>query len=216
MKKCILSAIAGAFAMLVFLVVATHLCTAQEQKTKKYEHTDYVSSIVQEDCFVCSSTKGSMGLHWGEDNIGIVNLNTFEVLYLEINRYNDCGELIEEEAGYMLMRGNEDSSVHSFSFPDNAYASVQISNVNYEINRDTIQRYLCQACLDSINEIWFDEDSPAEYAILSFEDRTIRPLVNSCTWFLSGNFGIDCEFKENGDIGLLVHYCLPRYKQKVS
>lgn len=215
MMKYILSAIGGAIAMLVLLIVVASISIAKEQVPKKYEHIDYVSEIAQEDCFVCgSSTKDPMSLHWGEDNVGIVNLDTFEVLYLEINRYGDHGELIEEVAGYMqsVRTSNKDSHAHSYIFPDNAYASVQISNVKYDIDRDIIQNRLCQSCLDSINEMWFDEDPPAEYAILSFEERTIRPLVSCCTWFGSGNYGVDCEFKEDGDIDLLIHYCPPRYK----
>lgn len=215
MKKCILSAIGGAVAMLVFLIVIANIGAAKEQEPKEYEHIDYVSEITQEDCFVCSSsTEHPISLHWGEDNVGIVNLNTFEILRLEINRYGDYGELIEEVAGYMQSSGmsDDDSYVHAYTFPDNAYASVQITNVDYEINRETIQSHLCQTCLDSINEMWFDEDPPAEYAVVSFEDRTIRPFVNCTTWFGSGNYGIDCEFKEDGDIDLLIHYCPSRYK----
>ena len=54
-------------------------------------------------------------------------------------------------------------------------------------------------------------DETPEYAIVSFADRTIRPLVSCYPWFSAGNFGIDCEFKENGAIDLLIHYCPNRY-----
>lgn len=219
MKKCILSAIAGAVAMLVFLIVIANIRAEKERKPKGYEHIDYVSEITQENCFVCgSSTELPMSLHWGEDNVGIVNLDTFEALYLEINRYGLNGELIEEVAGYMQSAGmsNEDSYVHGWTYPDKGYASIQISNVNYDIDRDTIQSHLCQTCLDSINDMWFDEDPTAEYAILNFEDRTIRPLVTCTTWFGSGNYGVDCEFKEDGDIDLLIYYCPNRYKKGES
>lgn len=98
MKKCILSAIAGALIMLVAIIIAARISDAQEQTPKEYEHIDYVSNITQEECFVCGANSGYT--YWGEDNVGIVNLNTFELLYLEINRYDDHGNLIEEPAGY--------------------------------------------------------------------------------------------------------------------
>lgn len=214
MKKCILSAIGGAMAMLVVLFAIANISAALEKEQNEYEHIDFVSDVSQENCFVCGDSGDfSVASYWGEDNVGIVNLNTFEILRLEINRYGDHGELIEEVAGYMLSGGmsDDDSYVHAYTFPDNAYASVQISNVDYKINRETIQSHLCQSCLDSINEMWFSS-APAEYAILSFEDRTIRPLVACTTWFGSGNYGIDCEFKEDGDIGLLIHYRKSCYK----
>ena len=217
MKKCILSAIAGAAAMLVVLIIAANVRAAKEQNTEEYEHIDFVSTITQEDCFVCgNSTKDPMSLHWGEDNVAIVNLNSFEVLRLEINRYGDHGELIEEAAGYMqtssLIDNENESYAHAYTFTDNGYANVNLTGVQYAINRDTIQGHLCQSCLDSINELCFGEDPPAEYGILSFQDRTIRPLITCTTGFGMGNFHVDCDFEDGGKIDLLIFYCPPRYK----
>ena len=217
MKKCILSAIAGAAAMLVFLIVAANISAAREQEPEEYEHIDFISTITQDDCFVCgNSTKDPMSLHWGEDNVGIVNLNTFEVLRLEINRYGDHGELIEEAAGYMqtnsLIDKENESYAHAYTFPDNAYANVHLTGVQYAIDRDSIQGRLCQSCLDSINEMWFDEDPPAEYGVLSFEDRTIRPLITNTIGFGMGKFHVDCDFEDNGRIDLLIFHCPNRYK----
>ena len=38
----------------------------------------------------------TVSAYWGEDNVDIVNLNTVEMMRLEINRYGDHGELLEE------------------------------------------------------------------------------------------------------------------------
>ena len=203
--------------MLIALILIANISAANKQENKEYEHIDYVSAITQDECFVCgNSTKGPVSLHWGEDNVGIVNLNTFEMMRLEINRYGDHGELIEEPAGYMSSSGlidkEADTYAHAYCFPDNAYASVQITGVQYAIDRDSVQNRLCQNCLNSINDLWFTDQPPAEYAVISFEYRTIQPLLNSHPWFAAGNFGVDCEFKENGAIDLLIHYCPNRYE----
>ena len=216
MKKCILSAIAGAAAMLAILIVAANVSAVREPNQKEYEHIDFVSTITQEDCFVCGTGSDfPASSYWGEDNVAIVNLNTFEVLRLEINRYGDHGELIEEEAGYMqtssLIDNENESYAHAYTFPDNGYANVNLTGVQYAIDRDSIQGHLCQSCLDSINEMWFGEDPPAEYGILSFEDRTIRPLITYTTGFGMGNFHVDCDFEDGGKIDLLIFYCPPRY-----
>lgn len=212
MKKCILSAIAGALAMLVAIEIAARISTAQEQVLKKYEHIDYVSNITQEGCFVCGTNNGYS--YWGEDNVGIVNLNTFELMHIEINRYDDQVELIEEPAGYMQTNHliGEDTYAHAYIFPDNGYAQIQITGAEYAIARETIQSRLCQTCLDSINGLWFTDQPPAEYAIVSFEEHTIQPLLNSHPWFSAGNFGVDCEFKNEGAIDLLIHYCPNRFE----
>lgn len=219
MKKCILSAIGGALAMLIALIIIANVSVAREQKHEKklYEHIDFVSTITQEDCFICGNgSEFPMSSYWGENNVAIVNLNTFEVLRLEINRYGDHGELIEETAGYMqtssLIDNENESYAHAYTFPDNAYANIHLAGVQYAIDRDSIQGHLCQSCLDSINELWFADDPPAEYGVLSFADRTIRPLITCTTGFGMGNFHVDCDFEDDGKIDLLILYCPPRYK----
>ena len=219
MKKCFLSAIAGALAMLVAILITARISTVREQVPKEYEHIDYVSNITQEKCFVCGEVSEFLGSrYWGQDNVGIVNLNTFELLYLEINRYDDHGSLIEEPAGYMASDGLVDNEtetyVHAYSHPDRAYADVQLTGVKYVIDRDSVQNHLCQNCLDSINGLWFTDQPPAEFAVISFEDRTIQPLLNAHPWFSAGNYGIDCDFKNSGAIDLLIHYCPNRYASK--
>lgn len=146
MKKCILSALLCAVLMFFSLVLVANL--DNRKGTEEYEHIDYVSTIMPKECYVCSDSRNrNISYYWGEDNVGIVNLNSFEMLYLPINRYGDHGELIEEPAGYMTSGGlydeEADTYVHAYSFPDNAYASIQISGVKYAIDRDVVQSHLC-------------------------------------------------------------------------
>lgn len=209
MKKCILSALLGAVLMFFSLVLIANLDSRKE--AKEYEHIDYISTITSETCFVCSE----QGPYWGQDNVGIVDLNTFELLYLPINRYGDHGELIEEPAGVMqrvgMMDQEKEQYVHAEILSDNGFAMIDMSGVNYSIDRDFIQSYLCQLCLDTINNMSFSTRPSAEYAIVSFEERTIQPLVNSHLWFSAGNYGIDCDFNSDGTLDLLIFYCPPRY-----
>ena len=204
MKKCILSALAGAMAMLIAITVMASIHANKAQHPKNYEHIDYISNITSEECYVCGDNGDTpASVYWGEDNVGIINLNTFEMMRLEINRYDDHGMLIEYPVGVMLSCGiadmESDSYAHAYCFPDNAYASVQITGARYAIDRDMIQSRLCQKCLDSINGMWFKDQAPAEYAVISFEERSIRPLTNSYTRFMSGNFVVDCDYDETLD-----------------
>lgn len=210
MKKYIMSALLGAILMLLALVLIAN--THNRKSMEEYEHIDYVSTITPEVCFVCSE----QGPYWGEDNVGLLDLNTFEFLYLPLNRYGDRGELIEEPAGVMmtggLMKQETETYVHAYMFPDNAYARIDLTGVQYAIDRDSIQTRLCQNCLDSINNLWFTTQPPAEFAVVSFEEKTIQPILNAYPWFGAGNYGIDCEFKVEGTIDLLIHYCPNRYE----
>lgn len=129
MKKCIFSAIGGALTMLIAIIIAANISAARKLEPKEYEHIDYVSTITEAECYVCSDSGDYIvSAYWGEDNVGIINLNTFEMMRLEINRYGDHGELLEEQAGYMSSVGlsdkEADTYAHAYCFPDNAYATV--------------------------------------------------------------------------------------------
>lgn len=217
MKKIIMAALAGALGMflIIFGIAAVSVSREKAQEPTAYVHVDYVSELTQEDCFLCGNGREPMIAHyWGEDNVGIINLNTFELMRLEINRYDDYGQLIKEAAGYMQTShlSGEDTYAHAYTHPDNGYSHVQITGVQYSIDRESVQVHLCQSCLDTINDLWYSEDAPAEYAIVSFAERTIQPLMKCYPWFSAGNYGIDCEFKDNGAIDLLIHYCPNRYE----
>lgn len=47
MKKCILSAIAGAVMMFVLLAVIANIRTTKASQQEEYEHIDYISNITE-------------------------------------------------------------------------------------------------------------------------------------------------------------------------
>lgn len=208
MRKCIVSFALGAVVMFLALVILANLHARTEQKSQQTKLEDYVSSITEDDCFLCGAGKGKASYsYWGEDNIGILNLNTLDLLHLEINRYDDRGELVSDQAGYMSSTAISDSktgsSAHAFVFPDSGFAQLQLFDVQYEIDRNKVQKHFCQSCLDPFNKT-LTESPIAEYAVISFEEQTMHPLTESHPWFSAGNYGVDCEFGE--EIKLLVHY----------
>lgn len=213
MKRIILSILGGTLCIfLVILILATHAARTEAEPTE-HTHVDYVSAL-QGECFLCGNCSDPIAsLYWGEDNVGIINLNTFELLRLEINRYNEYGQLLDETAGYMQSShlSGEDSSVHAYTFPDNGYAHVQITGLQHTIDRATIQERLCHECIDAFNELVYSGKAPAEYAIVNFADRTIYPLMSCYTQLSIRNYNIDCEFMDNGSINLVVFYAPIRY-----
>lgn len=213
MKRNIISGLIGAAIMFVLLIGGAYLHTyLTAEASEKYEHIDYVSTISEEECFICGT--GSDFFYWGEDNVAILNLNTFGMHRIEINRYDDQGQLITESAGVMVSGGmhENDTYVNSFAFPDEGYAQIEITSVDYEINRELVQSKLCQTCLDTINDLWFGDLPPAELAVVSLAERQMHPLIDTSSWFSIGEFGVDCEYEEDGDIDLLIHCITPRYE----
>lgn len=213
MKRCIISGVVGALIMFCgLLVVSNIIAAAKNEKPAQYEHIDYVSAIEKEQCFICGS--GSDYSYWGEDNIAILNLNSFEMCRIEINRYNEKGEQILEKSGCMTTGGmsEKDTYVHCFVFPDNGYASVEMKGLTYSIDREMVENKLCSDCLASINSTWFGDLPPAECAIINLKERKIDLLLDGRAWFSSGEYGIDCEYKDNGDVDLLIHIISNRFE----
>lgn len=196
----------------MLLLTACAAPATSEPASTEYVHTPYVSTITAEECFICSESKATpTGLYWGEDNVGLLDLNTFEVLRIEINRYEN-GKLIEIPSGFMQTTGMNSGGVYATTDPDRGYAHVRIIGANGAIDTASIQSHLCQTCLDKINSMYFGDYPPIEYAIVNFADTAIRPLVQNTTFFGSGNYAIDCEFKESGEVDLLIFFCPPRFK----
>ena len=214
MKRYIISGIIGAVAMFLLLLCIANLRSCNSTQAKQpYEHEDLVSEITEKECYICGSV--SDFAYWGEDNVAILNLNTFEMHRLEINRYDAHGQLITEPAGVMVSGGmhEDDTYVNSFAFPDEGYARVEITNLKYEIDRGLVQSKLCQICLDTINDLWFGDIPPAEIAVVSLAERKMHPLIDTSSWFSVGEYGVDCEYEEDGDIDLLIHYIASRYSK---
>ena len=66
------------------------------------ENLTYSSNISPDDCYLCNGKiENLIPSKWGQNNIALISLNTFEIKPLEINRY-DGDQLIEEFAGFWI------------------------------------------------------------------------------------------------------------------
>lgn len=224
MKRYILAGLCGAAAMLAGLILCANISIALEQKAspqpqaqqEAYRHVDYVSAISPEACFLCGDQDGSLTAHCQkQDNVAILDLNTFTFLLPEVNRYDPDGTPVTTEAGYIRTdtMKTESGSVVSYTDPDRGYSLVQITGAAYGIDRGSVEKQLCQSCLDSVNGACFDDTAPAALAVVDLAEGTLRPLVRPITGFQMGNFYVDCEFQDSGKISLLIFYCPNRYKQ---
>ena len=219
MKKYILSASAGALAMLILIIVAANVSTAKERVPEDYEHIDYISTITQEECYVCGDTKDFSGFfYWGEDNVGIVNLNTFELLRLEINRYDRDGNQIMEATGAMHMCGSTlgDILVTGMVDPDCSFASVNFDPEGETIDEGKIGQFLCQDCLYEFASSCYGGESIPPIAVVSFEHRYLAPLNERSAWFSRKDYLVTVNYDEDGSIGVVAVYSPPRFQEGKS
>ena len=71
--------------------------------------TPYSSDTSTEDCYLCGGGIENLipSYYWGQNNIALISLNTFEIKPLEINRYDRVdGRLVEEYVGAVSFGGS--------------------------------------------------------------------------------------------------------------
>ena len=92
--------------LLALLIFALAGCRAEESPTQD-DNAEYSSNLSAEDCYLCGDGIESLNLScWGQKNVAFVSLNTFEVIPIEINRYDEIdGHLIEEYSDATTFKG---------------------------------------------------------------------------------------------------------------
>ena len=180
-----------------------------------YEHPGYVSAIDKEDCYLCGErTDHILSAYWGQDNVGLVNVNTFDVLPVPINTYGRDGQQIKEPQGVAMFGGAAlgELRVTTFTDPDRGNSNVDIPAGGGTVDPKAIGAFLCQDCLDAFGKKIFVRDTPSEIAVLNFTTRELRPLVETYVGFGLDNFSVHCDFEEDGAIGLVIYYSPPRFQ----
>lgn len=79
------------------LIISLCLTACGTEPSAEAEPEQVVSAVSPEHCFLCGDGAEDLP-YWGQDNVGIISLNTFEVMPIEINRYDENNAPIEERA----------------------------------------------------------------------------------------------------------------------
>ena len=205
------------FAVMLLAAMLTGCATNKsETKGKTYEHVQFTSKVTTEGCAICGEHPD---VHWywykGQDNVAIVDVNTFDFSYIEINRYNPDGSQITETAGYMKMSGGEIGAHHISGMvdPDRGMARLNGTLSSDPIDASAIESFLCQECLDEFASHYFEHDNVYSLAVFNFAAKTLRPLVESSPWYAADNYSVDCHYEDDGKIDITVYYCPPRFAE---
>ena len=207
---------------ILILALCLTACGAEPSVTSEPETAPAISTISKEHCFLCGD--GAKDLpYWGQDNVGIISLNTFEVMPIAINRYDGQGALIEKNINRITTHGFQAQEngfcTHAFEIPDRGHASVSLTlNNDSTLNTEQLAAFLCQNCLDSVlSEI---HESGYGVGIINFATREIHAFEKNFTGFGLGDFyihicGWDERDKTKGTqkIDVLVFYQPLRYEE---
>lgn len=208
--------------LLVLLLLGLPGC-GKGQGNSGTTETIHHSDTSSQDCYLCGDgITNLVPFYWGQNNIALISLNTFDIKPIEINRYDRVtGQLIEEYAGTVSFGGGG-SSDGGFSASllldyDRGYATGSVDFYDDEVlNVSKAADFLCEDCLNEILT------SPVERCFgvgaVNLATKEARVFEKCLGGFTLGDFYIDCNLqKQGGDnpqMDLLIFYCPVRYKKE--
>lgn len=174
-----------------------------------------VSTVSKEHCFLCGD--GAKDLpYWGQNNVGIISLNTFEIMPITLNPYDMQGAPIEKSAGYISNCGFQSEqggfSVAMFADTDRGLAGGTMKlREDAALDTEKAAARLCQTCLDSVLPIHTDQCFGA--GLIHFTEREIDLFQETVTGQYFHDFYIHCNWNEEtpGAASIQVFYCPQRW-----
>lgn len=166
------------------------------------------------DCVLC---KGAGMWAWGQNNVGLISLNTFDMVPIEINRYDSGGELIEENTGTFQIRhiqgGEEGFSASVIEEPDFGYATLTVTlGEDGAMDRGKAAAFLCENCLEDIAP---EGEETLRLGVIDFATGKVEAFDRKIRGFGAGDFRIHCDWPEEGEkVELLIFYAPLRYENE--
>lgn len=184
------------------------------------EEIIYHSDTPREDCYLCGGgIENTAPSCWGQNNVALISLNTFEIKPLEINRYDKRnGHLIEEAAGVISFVGggsqNGGFSANMMLEYDRGYATGSLDFFDDErLDINKAASFLCSDCLNEILPQQIDQCFGVGAILL--DTKEIRLFEERISGFGLGDFHFDCNLIERDDgsryMDLLIFHCPIRY-----
>lgn len=159
----------------------------------------YISETSAEDCYLCNGDIENISPScWGQNNIAFISLNTFEIVPIKINRYDEIsGKAIEEYLGAASFGGgdttNNGFSTKYFLDCDRGYAHGElVFNNDEDLDIDKISSLLCTNCLNEVIE--HEPESYFGVGIVDLKTKNLSALEKRymgvstrdfCIYFLS-------------------------------
>ncbi|MCI8566932.1 MAG: hypothetical protein HFI39_11560 [Lachnospiraceae bacterium] len=172
------------------------------------------SGVRPEECFWCGETGAEAAPYWGQENVGFISLNSFEIAYVGINRYDDFGGRVNEHAGGTMVRlehaGEDGFSAFIFENTDRGFADGTITlNEDASLHAAQAAQHVCKDCMERLYEMGADEEA-CGVGIVNFATGEYRLLRPDGGGFDFGDFYVFCDFrdgKKDGEMGFLIMHC---------
>ena len=205
--------------LMALIIVA--FCTGCGRQTAKKVKRDYMAEaeavyafcVSQDDCYLCSG----LSEYEGQNNVGIIRLNTFQLMPVEINRYEQ-GQLIEENtvSTLAIFHSGEDESFSAslFLHADRGRATASISfNGDSKLDLSNTSQHLCAEHFSKLVSGLYR--NAYGVGIINFDTKKLEVICDEILGFESGDYYIDCRLEDNDQgADLLIVYTPLRYGNK--
>lgn len=183
----------------------------------------YISETSVEDCYLCNGDIENISpLYWGQNNIAFISLNTFEIVPIKINRYDEIsGKPIEEYLGAFSFGGGNATgngfSTAYFLDCDRGYAHGELEFHNDEnLDMDKISSFLCTNCLNKVVE--HEPELCFGVGIIDLKTKNLSALEKRYMGLSMGDYCIyfDTQTKRRDEsllINFLAFYAPIRYEK---
>ena len=185
----------------LFLIVSLTGCATSDDPAQS-DGKDIVNAT-SADCALCGDNgEDSYQSLWGQDNIALVSLNSFDIKTIGINQFDAEGKLREEYAGVVSFAGGEGKdggfSAHLLVDYNRGFAdgTVELNNDD-TFDYEKVSSSLCADCLERLE--FFRAENCAGVAALNLKTKEFRVFERDYTGFGLGDFYMDFDFEESLD-----------------
>lgn len=184
--------------------------------------SEFHSGTIPKNCLLCGDSSGTLlPIYSGQNNIGIISLNTFQIAPVCINQYDDNGNLIEEPSSSHSIHITKTSDNGFFLMvtedTDRGIAQGTLSfNQDEFLDMDKAASLLCSDCLSQALGNNSDMSSTGMF-VIDFYTHKIRMFRENITAFQFDDYYISCRAKDRQtdnstlEMDLLIFYCPKRY-----
>ena len=215
-----------AFSLLLLMLVLAG-CRMEQSTisngTAVSANSPYSSNISVEDCYICGNgIENLIPSYWGQNNIALISLNTFEIKPLEINRYDRIdGRLIKEYSGTVSFggSGSKDGGFAASLLQnyDRGYTTGHVDFYDDEVlDVSKAAGFLCEGCLNKILSSQLDRYFGV--GVINLATKEVRIFEEHLRGIGLGDFYVNCDLQNRDDdthrINLLIFYCPIRYEKE--
>lgn len=167
-------------------------------------------NVSKESCNLCGVYNNNPFKDlWGEDNLVLVNLNTFDFVLLLPDKENSKTSPKSNDFEAVIMDAPQGSS--TFFGMANLSRRYTLGTIELgkssKLSQANLKQFICIDCFNGVmNNYLLENAKKYDVGIISLKTKKLRPLYSEILGFAVDDFYVSCEALD-GKIGLNIFYC---------